>query len=99
MDYKHLLMDNMELLVFLLENFPQEKANKIHYLFKDSEWVNRLFYEDYIKHMELSDFNTYEVRPLYKIPITEELQKRLMEKYPGYEDFSTYSMQICAQKD
>ncbi len=53
LDYKHLLMGNMELLVFLLENFPQEKANMIHHHFKYSERINSLFYEDYIKYMEL----------------------------------------------
>lgn len=99
LDYKHLLMDNMELLVFLLENFSQEKANMIHHHFKYSERINRLFYEDYVKYMELSDFRNYKLVPLTRIKVDEELRDRLMKKYPGYSDFSTYNIQIYAQKD
>lgn len=99
LDYKHLLMDNMELLVFLLENFPQEKANMIHHHFKYSERINRLFYEDYIQYMELSDFKNYKLTPLKRIEADEELQGQLMRKYPGYKDFSTYNIQIFAKKD
>lgn len=99
LDYKHLLMDNMELLIFLLENFPQEKANMIHHHFKYSERINRLFYEDYIKYMELSDFKDFKVVPLRRIVVDEELQEQLMRKHPGYKDFSTYNVQIFAQKD
>lgn len=99
LDYKHLLMDNMELLIFLLKHYSQEKANEIYYHFKDSERINRLFYEDYVKHMELSDFNTYKLMSLHRVKTDEELQKQLMEKYPGYRDFSTYSIQILAVKD
>ncbi len=99
LDYKHLLMGNMELLVFLLENFPQEKANMIHHHFKYSERINRLFYEDYIKYMELSDFKDYKVVPLRRIEVDEELQAQLVRRHPGYKDFSTYNVQIFAQKN
>lgn len=99
LDYKHLLMDNMELLIFLLENFPQEKANMIHHHFKYSERINRLFYEDYVKYMELSDFKDYKVVPLRRIEVDEELQEQLKRRHPGYKDFSTYNVQIFAQKD
>lgn len=99
LDYKHLLMDNMELLIFLLENFPQEKANMIHHHFKYSERINRLFYEDYIRYMELSDFANYKLKALKRIEVGEELQDQLMKKYPGYKDFSTYSIQILAWKN
>lgn len=99
LDYKHLLMDNTNLLVFLLENFSQEKANMIHHQFKYSERINRLFYEDYVKYMELSDFNYFNVAPLRRIKVDEGLQNQLMRKYPGYQDFSTYNVQIFAQKD
>lgn len=92
-------MDNMDLLVFLLENFPQEKANMIHHHFKYSERINRLFYEDYVKYMELSDFKDYKVVPLRKIEVDKELQEQLMRKHPGYQDFSTYNVQILARKD
>lgn len=98
LDYKHLLMDDMDLLKYLLDNYSTEKANLIHHMFLHSERINRLFYEDYEEHMKLSKFSKYEITPLYSIKVEEKLYKLLRCKYPKYTDFSTYSVRITAGK-
>lgn len=98
LDYKHLLLDNMELLSFLLEHYEIEKANEIHRLFATSDRINRLFYEDYEKYMELSDFKDYKISSTYELKIEEEILQKLIKKYPNYKNFTTYSMRIIAKK-
>lgn len=98
LDYKHLLMDNMELLTFLLNHFSQKKANMIHYHFKHSERINRFFLEDYKRLMEMSEFKDYIMEPCTVVKTDETTQKLLEDRYPGYKDFSTYSVRIVAHK-
>ncbi len=78
------------------DNIAEQCINQVFF----SERVNRLFYEDYVKFFEYSEFSTFTVTPYGETwnPPSVEMQRRLETLHPGYKQFSAYGMYSACKK-
>lgn len=97
--WSHLYMNKEELTETIKDKFDEETLKTIvlqALIYKDK---NRLFYEDYIKIINNSNFEIHELRNWHE-PLSPpaDIQKKIEEKNPNYKNFSTRSLKILLKK-
>lgn len=99
-EWSHLYFSHEQLIEILKTKFTDDIIDEIieQTFFRNDK--NRLFYEDYIRIINNSEFNINELRNWHE-PINppEEIQKIMEEKHPNKKNFSTRSLKIILQKN
>ncbi len=90
----HLLMRPPELYRHLLSKTDAQTAQKIIYDVYHSDFINRLFTEDYASHIQDSPFEVIEIAAAWNIKMDEKLQKALEAAYPGRKHFANNGLRI-----
>ncbi|MDD3237843.1 MAG: methyltransferase domain-containing protein [Candidatus Gastranaerophilales bacterium] len=98
MDWAHLKYKERELKNILLNRYEQSTANELLRQMTNWDFLNHMFYDDYVEAINRTNFNIIEFRDWHtsKYP-DEELQKELEEKYKKH-NFSTVSIKMLLKK-
>ncbi len=97
-DWAHLIYTKEEVKSILSENYTANTAEYISDWIFHTNFLNRLFYDDYKKIIESSTFNIVEFRDWHtsKFP-SDKVQNFLETKY-NKKNFSTVSIKMLLQK-
>jgi SAM-dependent methyltransferase len=97
----HLLKDEKETREYFADKslpFGQTQIDCLcEWSYKTNE-INRLFYEDYVEIMANSKFKEHEIKPWGMQKINEELLMQLCQRYPKYQSFEVFGIDIFAKK-
>lgn len=97
--WEHLLSNKTELDFFLDSvNMSKQFRHDVLYQFYESNFINRLFYEDYVKLLNLSSFNDFKIEDLWPESIDSNILEILHNKYPNNSNFTTYGLRVIANK-
>lgn len=97
-DWAHLLYSQEEIKEQLLKNYDEKSASDISSWIFETDFLNKMFYDDYKKLIESSKFNILEFRDWHKSKIpSSKIQKILEEKY-NRKNFSTVSIKMLLEK-
>jgi SAM-dependent methyltransferase len=88
--HMHLLCSRNEIKEYYLEcGFSDEDIKSVFHWFFETEIINRVFYDDYIKVILQANLQFDHLELMHnKLPV--EHMKLLRDRYPNYMDFSTY---------
>lgn len=78
--------------------FPEATVSTVVKQIFESDFINRLHFEDYVELMEKSDFEDVKVIPLSRRNVPADTQATLQAKYPSYREFAAYGAQIWGSK-
>ena len=96
--WAHLLYSEEEIKEILLKEYNEEAAKRISHAIFHSNFLNRLFYDDYKFIVENSKFNILEFRDWHEsIYPAADIQKILESKY-NKQNFSTVSIKLLLEK-
>jgi SAM-dependent methyltransferase len=86
----HLLCSKDEIKTHYLQSGLSDKdINSVYHWFFETEIINRVFFDDYMKIIQEENLQINEIEFMYnRLPLTHI--NLLRSKYPGYMDFSTY---------
>lgn len=88
----HLLMRPPELLAELLTHTDEATAAEIVYQVYNSPSINRLFTEDYVDFIRMSEFSIEMLAKWGIVPVPEEVNRKLSFLYPTREHFDNVGM-------
>lgn len=96
-NYAHLLLERIEMHDLLCDKVSEGLLDAILKWIYDQPFINRMFYEDYIRILEKSPFE------IVHLSVDEEhLDKKtkdaLCNKYPGYSKFGVRNAEILLRK-
>lgn len=96
--WAHLLYTEEEIKTMLLKEYSEIIAEKVSRNIFYSTFLNRLFYDDYKRFIEDTEFKILEFRDWHQSVYPDETtQKRLEDKY-NKQNFSTVSIKILLEK-
>jgi 2-polyprenyl-3-methyl-5-hydroxy-6-metoxy-1,4-benzoquinol methylase len=99
-DHAHLLLSYPQILDIFLGMFdlPEAEAHAYNLFSGTRCGVNRYFYEDYERIMEMSKFSDYKVTASVTTPTDQESMKLLEKRYAPYKRFDVWEAMIYAKK-
>lgn len=97
-DWGHLLYGPEKLIEILSKFYNEQTLNTIKEQLTNWDYINKLFFDDYIEIINNSKFKVIELRDWHKSKYpSPEIQKILEEKY-NKKNFSTVSIKMILQK-
>lgn len=97
-EYAHLLKSEEELRKLLADRYPQETVDEICRQTYHSNFINRLFFEDYERIFRESSFQSVEIQGWLPGSLSSRCKAELKKRYPGYEHFEYSGLVIFAKK-
>lgn len=96
--FGHLLMSKVECRDYLSSFYePQQVEEAIHGIY-DRDYINRLFYSDYLEAMVISGFSDFHITSFDRVEIEKSLRDSLFRKHPNKFGFEYNGMRIVAEK-
>ena len=96
--WAHLIYSQEEIKEILAKSYGNEIAGDISFWIFNTDFLNRLFYDDYAQIIKKSDFKILEFRDWHTSKFPQaDLQKFLENKY-NKKNFSTVSIKLLLEK-
>lgn len=96
-NHTHLLLDRDQMADLLREKVSYRLLEGILKWVYDQPYINRMFYEDYVRAFERSQFEIVHLS-LDEEYINRTTEQKLLDKYPGYKKFGVRNAEIVLKK-
>lgn len=96
-NYGHLLMDRSTMVNYLKERVSDSLASEIVNWIYDTSYINRLFFEDYIRLIENSNFEVIKME-FDREYIPKDMINKLQSTFPNYKSFDVRNIQLVLRK-
>jgi ubiquinone/menaquinone biosynthesis C-methylase UbiE len=96
-NYSHLLLSQDEMRGILKQKVSERLTDAIVKWIYESEDINRLFYEDYVRVFQESQFEIISLTPITEY-VNRKILMRLQHKYPGYKEFGCRIIEVILRK-
>lgn len=96
-NYAHLLLDKSEMHDLLQGKVSEGLLDAVLKWIYEQPFINRLFYEDYIRVLEESAFEIVQLN-VDEEHLDTKTRKALCDKYPGYSNFGVRNAEVLLRK-
>lgn len=97
-DFFHLIREEKDILNLLEKHFSKQKAAMFYEGIYNRNYINRLFYDDYIKIFSSSKYLNFFVKPMLNRQASQNQLKMLSQKYPSRWGFEYDGMTVIMEK-
>lgn len=97
-DWAHLLYNEEELADMFEGKLSQYLVDQLIYQTYNTDFLNRMFCEDYIRLIKESEFKILELRDWHKPVQPDAKIQKILEEKCGYKNFSSVSLKILLEK-
>lgn len=96
-DFSHLLLSRDEMRTAIANRVPSRLCDEILHWTYDSDNINRLFFEDYVRLVEQSRFELVQIST-DREHITADMLAALRKRHPGYKIFDVRNVELVLRK-
>ncbi|MDO4574510.1 MAG: class I SAM-dependent methyltransferase [Planctomycetia bacterium] len=96
--HAHLRISEEDLRKLLAARYSPETIDEICRQTYHSDFINRLFYEDYVQIFQESSFASVEIRSWWPMYLSLKYREELQKRYPPYKNFEDNGIIIFARK-
>lgn len=97
-NWAHLLYTKEEMKKHFLQNYSDNETEKILNCFYDWDYLNHLFYDDYLEIINQSNFTIKEIKDWHTSVYPDTETQNILSKKYNKKNFSTVSIKILLEK-